>query len=74
MPYFSLVHPARGVVQGPYSKLRDSTLRRLALDVASVLEGDSSDSVDNLFASVDRAVESEDEHMYWCHIRRRGHP
>ncbi|KAJ7630987.1 hypothetical protein FB45DRAFT_917132 [Roridomyces roridus] len=65
VPYFSINHPVRGQMSGPYSKLPPSSpVRRLALDaVVSLMGNDSA-----LSAAVTTAVEGTTEQSYWCNI------
>ncbi|KAH9898031.1 hypothetical protein C8Q73DRAFT_640798 [Cubamyces lactineus] len=40
VPYFSIEHPSRGIVRGPYAKLpAGSPLRRLVLDLVATIQG-----------------------------------
>ncbi|KAJ7103428.1 hypothetical protein B0H15DRAFT_812209 [Mycena belliarum] len=63
VPYFSITHPVRGQISGPYSKLPSgSPIRRLALDLASLI----CDS--GLSSAVEVAVLGTVEQPYWCNI------
>ncbi|KAJ7492529.1 hypothetical protein FB451DRAFT_1218647 [Mycena latifolia] len=63
VPYFSITHPVRGQIPGPYSKLPSaSPIRRLALDLGALI-GDSS-----LSSAVEAAVLGTKEEAYWCNI------
>ncbi|KAJ7169975.1 hypothetical protein C8R46DRAFT_219616 [Mycena filopes] len=64
VPYFSITHPTRGQILGPYSKLpSQSPVRRLALDLVALIGDDSS-----LSTAVDVAVLSTAEESYWGSI------
>ncbi|KAF7310992.1 Ipi1-N domain-containing protein [Mycena chlorophos] len=68
VPYFSMTHPTRGQIVGPYSKLPPGgPLRRLALGLAALIN-DTEDSA--LSSAVNSAVlGSEKEATYWRNIR-----
>lgn len=61
--YLSVMHPTKGIVPGPYSKI-GSPLRRLFLDVAreSMLEGGDEDE---LARKVSASVIGTPEEEYW---------
>ncbi|KAJ7181761.1 hypothetical protein C8R43DRAFT_970362 [Mycena crocata] len=64
VPYFSITHSVRGQIPGPYSKLPvSSSIRRLALDLVSLVGDDSS-----LSSAVDAVVLGTTEQPYWHHI------
>ncbi|KAG5654094.1 hypothetical protein H0H81_007508 [Sphagnurus paluster] len=63
VPYFSMKHPARGQVAGPYSKLLGARLRRLALDLVATLGADN-----ELGDAVERAIQGTDEVEYWMQV------
>lgn len=72
MPFFSISHPTRGQLPGPYTKLPiSSLLRRLALDVvvtvSMILLRETHD--DGLAAAVDTAVVGREEEGYWIHLK-----
>jgi hypothetical protein len=73
-PYFTINHPIRGSIRGPYHKLPSSktsiALRTLALDVVVTLaslfqprEGDE------LMRAVDTAVLGTEEKKYWDQVK-----
>ncbi|KAJ7487700.1 hypothetical protein B0H11DRAFT_2157103 [Mycena galericulata] len=63
VPYFSITHPLRGQMPGPYLKLSSSSVRRLALDLVVLIGGDPS-----LSSAVDAAVLGTPEQSYWGNI------
>ncbi|KAJ7070943.1 hypothetical protein C8F01DRAFT_1046689 [Mycena amicta] len=66
VPYFSITHPTRGPIPGPYSKLPVAgPLRRLALCLISLLQNKDSDS---LSSAVESAVLGSEEATYWYNI------
>ncbi|TFK30516.1 hypothetical protein FA15DRAFT_579745 [Coprinopsis marcescibilis] len=71
-PYFTINHAVRGRVAGPYTKLpAASPLRRLALDMVSVLQMRAklkSEATGNLSSAVNHAVEGTTEEKYWSHV------
>ncbi|GLB36226.1 hypothetical protein LshimejAT787_0305140 [Lyophyllum shimeji] len=71
IPYFTIAHPVRGQVPGPYSKLPvASPLRRLALDLVAILMSAESGREDGLGAAVDQATMGTEEQEYWVEIQR----
>ncbi|KAJ8494635.1 hypothetical protein ONZ51_g2221 [Trametes cubensis] len=79
VPYFSIVHPARGKVRGPYAKLSvGSPLRRLVLDLVATIQGHASSKADagddGLVAAVFEAVSETPEESYMAGVigRPRG--
>nr|GAT43229.1 predicted protein [Mycena chlorophos] len=68
VPYFSMTHPTRGQIVGPYSKLPPGgPLRRLALGLVALIT-DAEDSA--LSSAVNSAVlGSDSEATYWRNIR-----
>lgn len=62
-PYFSIAHPTRGRLAGPWSKLPTQALRRLALDVVSTLGEGEADS------AVEEAVRGTEDAGYWTAVR-----
>ncbi|KAF7307005.1 Ipi1-N domain-containing protein [Mycena indigotica] len=66
VPYFTMTHPSRGQISGPYSKLPTSgLLRRLVLSLI-VLIRSKDDSA--LSSAVDSAVTGSEEASYWSSI------
>ncbi|KAJ7783892.1 hypothetical protein DFH07DRAFT_874241 [Mycena maculata] len=64
VPYFSMTHPTRGEIPGPYSKLPSgSPVRRLALDLVAVMGEHPA-----LSSAVDIAVLGTTEQLYWHNI------
>ncbi|KAI0273534.1 hypothetical protein BC834DRAFT_921576 [Gloeopeniophorella convolvens] len=69
VPYFTIVHPVRGALPGPFAKLDDPILRRLALDAAvSISACAPADTRGPLDASVRQAVEGSDQAAYWTEV------
>lgn len=61
-PYFWLDHPAKGPVAGPWARLEDQDVKRLALDVATVWTR----AGDDLHAAVTKAtLGSPPDAAYW---------
>ncbi|KAH8835220.1 hypothetical protein DL96DRAFT_1729748 [Flagelloscypha sp. PMI_526] len=70
IPYFSSVHATRGVILGPFAKIQDKFVRRLALDLAFILTVDSDvGKTEELLAAVDRAVSEGVDSSYWTQLR-----
>ncbi|KAH9966572.1 hypothetical protein BC827DRAFT_1124143 [Russula dissimulans] len=71
IPYFTITHPTRGTVPGPFTKLGDSALQRLALDaVATIAECVPAESREPLDAAVHQAVKDSAEAVYWTEVTR----
>lgn len=69
IPYFATVHPEKGKILGPFTKLSQwPHLRRLALNVTAVLLQDA-DMVDPLRSAVDNAVRDTEDARYWCTLQ-----
>ncbi|KAM5530783.1 hypothetical protein V8D89_015524, partial [Ganoderma adspersum] len=72
LPYFTITHPTRGKLPGPYAKLpAQSPLRRLVLDlvVTVIAQGYRSTNVDDaLEATVSEAVQATPEASYWAGV------
>ncbi|KAF9452699.1 hypothetical protein P691DRAFT_180962 [Macrolepiota fuliginosa MF-IS2] len=77
VPYFTVNHPVRGQLSGPYSKLplTQSHVRRLCLDVVSTLlvrggqlGAGVSEACDALLKAVDLVVTDTIEGEYWVHV------
>ncbi|KAJ7706080.1 hypothetical protein B0H17DRAFT_973090 [Mycena rosella] len=65
VPYFSISHPVRGQIPGPYSKLPSpSPIRRLALDLVSLIGDDP-----GLSSAAEAAVLGTKEEAYWLNMR-----
>ena len=69
VPYFSITHPTRGKIPGPYAKLpNNSPVRRLVLDLVATIIGQShggSTADEGLVAAVSQAVQDAPESSYW---------
>ncbi|KAG6845775.1 hypothetical protein H0H87_003829 [Tephrocybe sp. NHM501043] len=75
IPYFTITHPVRGQLPGPYSKVpMSSPLRRLALDAVvtllDVMTG--ADLGGGLRSAVELAVADTDQREYWAAIQDTG--
>ncbi|KAL7285185.1 hypothetical protein ACG7TL_000278 [Trametes sanguinea] len=73
VPYFSISHPTRGKINGPYAKLpANSPIRRLVLDLVATIVGNAPDKADttnaDLVAAVAEAVQGTAEEPYWAGI------
>ncbi|KII93209.1 hypothetical protein PLICRDRAFT_101004 [Plicaturopsis crispa FD-325 SS-3] len=67
-PFFGIVHPVRGPLPGPYTKIpAASPVRRLAIDVVVSLS--RMEGTDELVDAVGRAVVGTDEGPYWEQLR-----
>lgn len=62
VPYFTVNHPTRGRLLGPFTRLPSARLRRLALDVAVTLGGQEAGELEG---AVSEAVSSTGEESYW---------
>ncbi|KAL0951086.1 hypothetical protein HGRIS_007824 [Hohenbuehelia grisea] len=72
VPFFSVVHPTRGRLPGPYAKLpQGSALRRLAIDVAVTIGSAGGDEAGCIAMrdAVTVAVEGTAEESYWATVR-----
>ncbi|TFK77025.1 hypothetical protein BDN72DRAFT_753619 [Pluteus cervinus] len=69
VPYFTINHPTRGQLDGPFHKISGS-LRRLALDVVCTIcrEGSSLPESKSLRVAVSQAVAKTGERGYWEHL------
>ncbi|CDO73234.1 hypothetical protein BN946_scf185007.g289 [Trametes cinnabarina] len=73
VPYFSISHPTRGKVAGPYAKLpAESPIRRLVLDLVATITGNAPDKADpsngELVAAVAGSVQGTAEELYFSDI------
>ncbi|PIL31596.1 hypothetical protein GSI_06298 [Ganoderma sinense ZZ0214-1] len=77
LPYFSITHPTRGKLPGPYAKLPvQSPLRRLVLDLVSTIVAQgyrTSNMDDGLEVTVSEAVQGTPEASYWAGVLARDH-
>jgi pre-rRNA-processing protein IPI1 len=71
VPYFTITHPERGTLPGPFTKLGDPSLQRLALDVAVTITSCVPIGCrEPLDAAVRQAVEGSAQAVYWSEIAR----
>ncbi|KAI0361212.1 hypothetical protein OH77DRAFT_1443396 [Trametes cingulata] len=75
IPYFTITHPTRGKLPGPFAKLpANSPLRRLVLDLVATLVSQSGRQIslgeDELVLAVDEAVRGSSEEVYFAGLRR----
>ncbi|KZP31318.1 hypothetical protein FIBSPDRAFT_945334 [Athelia psychrophila] len=69
VPYFTITHPTRGQLPGPYTRLPDgSPIRRLALDVVATILMSSAEA-GGLIEAVGVATVDTEEVGYWGHLR-----
>lgn len=67
IPYFTITHPVHGTLHGPFTKLEDSAVQRLALDaVVTIMARIPAESRKPLDAAVHRAVEGSAHATYWA--------
>jgi len=70
IPYFTITHPTRGTLPGPFTKLGDPALQRLALDaIATITTFVPVSSRQPLDAAVRHAVEGS-QVAYWTEVTR----
>lgn len=72
-PFFLIVHPTRGQVLGPFTKIPCSAshVRSLVLDLcASLLRDDDGDGLCN---AVCEAVKGTSEELYWQRVTEAMH-
>lgn len=71
-PYFSITHPTRGVLPGPFFKL-PTAHRRLMLDVVVMMLCDQEVRVcaGEFLSTVERSLMGHEEMGYWDQISRR---
>ncbi|KAF7320428.1 Ipi1-N domain-containing protein [Mycena kentingensis (nom. inval.)] len=67
VPYFTIVHPTRGQILGPFSKL-PSALRRLALCLVALTGASVAEDGDALGSAVPAAVLGTAEEQYWSNL------
>ncbi|GJJ09743.1 hypothetical protein Clacol_003967 [Clathrus columnatus] len=65
MPYFTVIHPQKGKLPGPFSKLKSSELQKLALDVAKVIFHDQKGAAAQFRAAVEHAIMDMKDASYW---------
>jgi len=69
IPYFTITHPTHGTLQGPFTKLEDTIVQRLALDVVvTIMARISAESRKPLDTAVRRAVEGSAHATYWAAV------
>ena len=70
IPFFTITHPTRGDLPGPFSRLKDPSTRRLALDVAVTIGKwvPESEWV-KLNEAVEKASRETDAGSYWIEVR-----
>lgn len=66
VPYFTVNHPTRGKLLGPFARLPSAQMRRLALDVAVTLGGQETGGLEG---AVSEAVNGTGEDPYWLSLR-----
>ncbi|KAG6819451.1 hypothetical protein H0H93_011800, partial [Arthromyces matolae] len=71
VPFFTINHPARGQLPGPYSKIPGtSPLKRLTLDLAAwLMVGTDNGSRHELLTAVDQAVIGTEQSEYWTWVQ-----
>ncbi|KAI0256601.1 hypothetical protein BJV78DRAFT_292526 [Lactifluus subvellereus] len=71
IPYFTMTHPGRGTLPGPFTKLGDPALQRLALDaVVTIISCVSAEFRGPLDVAVRQAVEGSAHAAYWAEVTR----
>jgi pre-rRNA-processing protein IPI1 len=65
IPYFTISHPTRGELPGPYCKL-PGECRRLVLDVVATLSSLPNVQTGDLCAVVEKALSEEDDLKYYA--------
>ncbi|KAI9446545.1 hypothetical protein H4582DRAFT_2108197 [Lactarius indigo] len=67
IPYFTITHPVLGKLHGPFMKLEDTAIQRLALDaVVTIMTRIPAEPRKPLDAAVQRAVEGSAYATYWA--------
>jgi len=67
IPYFTITHPTHGTLHGPFTKLEDPAVQRLALDaVVTIMARTTAESCRPLDAAVRRAVEDSVHATSWA--------
>ncbi|KAH9001362.1 hypothetical protein EDB92DRAFT_1788313 [Lactarius akahatsu] len=67
IPYFTITHPVHGKLHGPFTKLEDTAVQRLALDaVVTIMARIPAEPRKPLDAAVQRAVEGSAHATYWA--------
>ncbi|KAI0375373.1 hypothetical protein BV20DRAFT_265919 [Pilatotrama ljubarskyi] len=74
IPYFTITHPTRGKLPGPFAKLpANSPLRRLVLDLVATLVSQSTRQTNlgegDLIPGVEEAVRGTSEEAYWAGLK-----
>lgn len=71
-PYFSITHPTRGTLPGPFFKL-PTAHRRLILDVVVTMldDRDVRAAAGEFLSTVERSLIGQEEKEYWDQISRR---
>jgi len=71
VPYFTITHPTRGTLPGPFKKLGDPPLQRLALNaVVTITTCVPTGSREALMVAVRQAVEGSTQAAYWTEVTR----
>lgn len=67
VPFFYFSHPTKGSVTGPWAKIKTSSTRKLALDLAVMMCYRSSSQCPDLATAVTSAVEhgTPQEKAFW---------
>ncbi|KAI0062344.1 hypothetical protein BV25DRAFT_1856310, partial [Artomyces pyxidatus] len=66
IPYFTITHPVRGELPGPYTRIDIPELRRLAVDTMVMVSAwISADPRERLDAAIQKAVRGTDQESYW---------
>ncbi|KAH9079321.1 hypothetical protein EDB83DRAFT_2503787 [Lactarius deliciosus] len=69
IPYFTITHPVHGKLHGPFMKLEDTAVQRLALDaVVTIMARIPAEPRKPLDAAVQRAVEGSAHATYWAAV------
>jgi len=71
-PYFSVTHPTRGTLPGPFFKL-PAAHRKLVLDVVATMlcDQDVKAGVGEFLGTLERSLIGQDEKGYWDQISQR---
>ncbi|KAF9785526.1 hypothetical protein BJ322DRAFT_1063691 [Thelephora terrestris] len=74
-PYFTITHPTRGALPGPFFKL-PAAHRRLMLDVAVTMldDRDVRAAAAEFLSTVEKSLAGQEDKGYWDQISRRRHP
>ena len=73
VPYFTITHPTRGTLPGPFFKL-PAAHRRLVLDVVVTMlyDQDVKAAADQFLSVVEKSLAGHEEKEYWDQILSRG--